>query len=83
MDIMNSRNTTKSSSRFHSEDMSPGAISKRLDTVNELNAVGDWLGKAVLSGGEDQSRPNETKTKTDEAPKNQITQLLKKARSDV
>jgi hypothetical protein len=51
MDIMNSRNTTKSSSRFHSEDMSPEAISKRLDTVNELNAVCNWLGKAALSGG--------------------------------
>lgn len=64
MDIMNSRNTTKSSSRFHSEDMSPEAISKRLDTVNELNALCNWLGKAVLSGRGDQSRPNELKTKT-------------------
>lgn len=40
----------KNRSRNYSRDMSPEAITRRLDTVVELNELCEWLGKGKRIG---------------------------------
>lgn len=47
----------KNRARGYSTDMSPAAISRRLEMVNELNRVCAWLGNAKTLGLVEQGAP--------------------------
>jgi hypothetical protein len=49
----------KNASRAYSRDMSPEAITRRLDTVVELNELCDWLGSGRKIGKADPGRNSE------------------------
>lgn len=62
---MNEPDKLKDASRGYGRDMSPAAISRRLDIVVELNETCEWLGKAQLVESEATthvSKPNPAAT---------------------
>lgn len=62
----------KEASRGYGRDMSPTAISHRLDLVVELNKTCKWLGKAQLI--ESEATTHVSKPKTDEPKPGKLLQ---------
>ena len=62
---MNDPDTLKDASRGYGRDMSPAAISRRLDIVVELNETCEWLGRARPVNSNGTTTPNDTQPQSE------------------